>query len=33
MALVVHPDPSPATRRLADLLAAFCTAAAARAAA
>jgi DNA-binding transcriptional LysR family regulator len=33
MALVVRPDASPATRRLADLLAEFCEAAAARAAA
>jgi DNA-binding transcriptional LysR family regulator len=33
MALVVRPDASPATRRLADLLAEFCKAAAARAAA
>ena len=33
MALVVHPDASPATRRLADLLGDFCTAFEARAAA
>ena len=33
MALVVRPDASPATRRLADLLAEFCKAAAERTAA